>query len=88
MCALASNLISSNKEVSRNLGVHWIERRRQTCCPVFAARKLQIFTVSDETPDAELEANVNWDEAVVAGELTDARAYLPRDSGHHRQTTS
>src|ERR1035437_6394277 len=40
----------------------------------FLARELELHTVSDESPDHELVAVVNWDRAERAGELTQAKA--------------
>ncbi len=40
----------------------------------FLARKLGLHTISDENEDSELVVEVNWDEAVKAGELTEAVA--------------
>jgi len=42
----------------------------------FLARELELHTVSDESPDRELVATVDWASAVSAGELTQARAYF------------
>ena len=41
----------------------------------FLAHKLEMVTVSAGNPDMELFAEVDWDQAVVAGELTKAQAY-------------
>jgi signal transduction histidine kinase len=49
----------------------------------FLARKLELRTVSRESKNQELVARVNWDEAVDAGELTEATALWEV----HTQTT-
>jgi len=40
----------------------------------FLAHQLEIETVSDKEPDRRLSAKVDWDEAVHAGSLTEAKA--------------
>jgi signal transduction histidine kinase len=42
----------------------------------FLANKLELHTASQEEPLIELEARVNWKKAVVAGDLTEARALV------------
>lgn len=39
----------------------------------YLAEKMELVTTSEYDPNTELRANVNWDEAVKAGELVEAR---------------
>lgn len=41
----------------------------------FLARRLEIHTVSDLSPQTEIVASVDWDEAVKAGDLVEAKAH-------------